>query len=294
MKYMEKIVKINISRPDAPETNLNIKIISQDPDHIGINRPVAFILPGGPGADLTAYLKYACLQEVADLVFHDPRGCGESDKGDATSYTMNNYIEDVEAIRKYLLLDKIIVIGKSYGSMCALGYTVNYPQHVKKLVLASGAPSYHFFETAKETIKRIGTPEQKKICEKIWKGDFKNRDELLEYFQLTNPLYSVKARTQPPSAFDLNAKCKTFSYEVLNEGMRHSCWLFDYEKDLPHISCPTLVLAGREDWINDPKYAELMAERIPNSQLVIFEHASHAMEADVEEEYFQRIADFIS
>lgn len=285
-------MKITIARSGVPSTQLNIKVISKNPNKLGDGRPVAFILPGGPGAELAAYQKYECLSAVADLVFHDPRGCGESDVGDPATYTMNNYIDDVEAIRQYLAIDQIIMIGKSYGAMCALAYVVRYPKVVSKLVLAAGAPSYHFFETAKQNIEKRGTAEQIAIYEKLSAGDIQNRTELLEYFRQTNPLYSVKARSHPDE-FDLIKKSKRFSYEVLNEGFRHQYWRFDYENELQNITCPTLVLVGEEDWITDPRYSILMAEKIPDSKISIFKHASHAMEADVPEEYFQTIADFI-
>lgn len=276
-------------RPSAPATHLNIKIVAQS--KLG-TRPVAFILPGGPGADLQMYQSYESLLDVVDLVFHDPRGCGDSDEGDPATYNMNNYIDDVEYIREYLHLDQIIVIGKSYGAMCALGYTVRYPRFVDKLVLSAGAPSYRFFKKAKHNIEQRGTPEQIAIYEKLTRGDIQNRDELLKYFQLTNPLYSIKARTQP-DFFDLEKKSQRFSYTVLNEAFRHQNWRFDYEVELQYIKCPTLVLVGKEDWITDPEYSVLMAEQIPNAQLHVFANASHAMETDVPQEYFQLIADFI-
>lgn len=285
-------MKIAIARPSLPLTKLNVELVSQNKDSLGDARPVSFILPGGPGADHRAYLAYNCLKTVTDLVFHDPRGCGSSDKGIASSYTMDNYIDDVEAIRQKLKLDKIIVIGKSYGSMCALGYAIRYPHAVEKLILAAGAPSYRFLETAKKNMIRCGTPDQIKISEKLWTGSFKNREELLSYFQLTNTLYSVKARKKSRD-FDLDQKSLLFSHEVLNEGFKNTFWHFDYEDDLQRVACPTLILAGREDWINDVKYAEFMAIRIPHSELQIFEGASHAMEADVTDDYFKTIADFI-
>lgn len=284
-------MQISIQRSHVPLTKLHVETMSAN-EKLGATRPVAFILPGGPGADHTAYLSYACLKEVADLVFHDPRGCGLSEKGDKATYTMNNYIDDVAAIQSELSIPKIIVIGKSYGSMCALGYALRYPERVEKLVLAAGAPSYHFLETAQKNILKVGTPEQIKYCEKLWAGKFKDRNDVMQFFQITNTLYSIKARTNP-DAFDLAKKSSQFSYEVLNEGFRNSFWHFDYEQMLQQISCPTLILAGRYDWINDVKYAELMVKRIPHSQLKIFAEASHAMEADVTQEYFQTIADFI-
>lgn len=285
-------MKLKITRPGLPTTRLYVEVMSQHKDKLGENRPVAFILPGGPGADHQAYQGYACLKEVADVVFHDPRGCGQSEKGDVSTYTMENYINDVESIRQHLALDKITVIGKSYGSMCALGYALHYPHAVHKLVLAAGAPSYRFLETAKKNLKHLGTPQQIAACQTLWEGRFKNRDEVLHFFQMTNTLYSVKARTQS-AEFNLLKKSNHFSHEVLNEGFRQTFWHFDYENELQRVTCPTLILAGRQDWINDVKYAEFMVARIPHSQLRVFEGASHAMEADVGEEYFQTIADFI-
>ncbi len=285
-------MKIPITRPGIPATHLNVNVMSESKTQLGEQRPVAFILPGGPGADHTAYLSYACLKEVTDLVFYDPRGCGASDKGEAKNYTMDNYIDDIESIRQHLSIDKMILIGKSYGSMCALGYALRYPHAVQKLVLAAGAPSYRFLETAKKNLLRLGSAEQIKVCEKLWAGSFKSKDEVHDYFDIMSTLYSVKARTQKNS-FNLGKKTKMFSFEALNEGFRHSFWWFDYEDKLQQVLCPTLVLVGREDWVNDAKHGEQMALSIPYSQLHVFEKSGHAMESDVPEEYFQVIADFI-
>ncbi|MBV9576872.1 MAG: alpha/beta fold hydrolase [Gammaproteobacteria bacterium] len=285
-------MKITLSRPGSSPTHIFIKTVTQAGSSLGEHRPVSFILPGGPGADHMAYLNYTCLQTVSDLVFHDPRGCGQSDKSIVSDYTMENYIDDVEAIRTHLGLKKIIVIGKSYGSMCALGYALKYPQAVDKLILAAGAPSYRFLETAKKNLQRQGSVEQINICKKLWSGSFANADELTKFFQLMHPLYSYKARTGT-QAFDANKKILNFSYEVLNVGFKHAFWHFDYENLLQKLFCPTLILAGLHDWINDIRHAEFMVARIPHSQLNVFEKASHAMEVDVPTEFFQAIADFI-
>lgn len=283
-------MKIKIARAGLAPTHVNVEVFAKN--KLG-DRPVAFILPGGPGADHTNYLKYTCLQTVADLVFHDPRGCGESDKADPSTYTMANYIEDVESIRLALGLNQIIVIGKSYGAMCALGYAVRYPASVAKLVLSAGAPSYHFLEKAKQNVEERGTPEQKQVCEKLWTGSFADYEDLLAYFQATNTLYSVRARTFPQE-FDLANKCRHFSCDVINEGFRNQLWHFDFSSAMPTLTCPTLILAGEQDWITDVQYSRQMAASIPHSKLMVFQQASHAMEADVPEEYFQRLDDFIS
>lgn len=68
---------------------------------------------------------------------------------------------------------------------------------------------------------------------------------------------------------------------------------FDYEPFLSDIICQTLILAGKNDWINDVQHAKLMAEKIPHNQLIIFENSGHAMESDVTELYFSAIKKFI-
>ena len=44
---------------------------------------------------------------------------------------------------------------------------------------------------------------------------------------------------------------------------------------LGEISAPTLVLVGRDDFICPPSQAKIMHERIPNSELVVFEQSGH-------------------
>lgn len=284
-------MKIRIDRPSAPSAQLNVVIVPFS-GNSAKSKSTVFILPGGPGADLQAYQKYACLQAVGDVVFHDPRGCGESSKGEISACNMQNYIDDVEALRQHLALDKVVVIGKSYGAMCALGYALRYPHAVQKLILSAGAPSYHFLEKAKNNLQRMGTLEQIAIAKKLWAGSFANREELLQYFSVTNNLYSIKAQAQP-ALFNLEQKAKQFAYDVLNEGFKNKFWHFDYEEDLYRIACPTLIAAGRQDWITDMEWSKMMAARIPRSQLQIFENASHALETDVPDVYFAALADFI-
>lgn len=279
------------ARDNAPTTELYVKILAEDETRLGC-RPIIFALPGGPGGDHSTLGSYSCLQDVADIVFHDPRGTGQSEKSNPETYTMDNYIDDVEVIRQQLNLSKIIILGKSYGSMCAGAYAIRYPKAVAKLILAAGAPSYHFLETAKKNVLRRGTSEQIKACEKLWSGNFKNNNELLEFFKMTAPLYSNRAKNEPGS-FNLAKNCDNFSCEALNLGFADFLRSFDYEAALTKIKCPTLILGGADDWINDIKYAKLMAEKIPHNQLKIFTNSSHAMETDIGESYFDEIRYFI-
>ena len=91
-------------------------------------RPVLFLLHGGPGGEHSSFkTQMAGLRDVAQLVFLDHRGSGRSQHGEASTWTLENNIEDLEALRQYLGLDRISVLGSSYGGIVAQGYAVRYP-----------------------------------------------------------------------------------------------------------------------------------------------------------------------
>ena len=284
--------KVAISeRTSAPATQLFVKILANDKTKLG-KRPVIFILPGGPGLDHSTYHAYTCLLDVADIVFHDPRGCGRSDKNDPATYNMQNYIDDVEALRGIFGLKNIIPIGKSYGSVCAMGYALRYQSNIEKLILSAGAPSFRSVHTAKENLAKLGTPKQIKIFEKIWNGEFQNHLELAEFYAVTAPLYSNHLKTRL-EAYALTYFSKNFSYEALNLGFKDFLRTFDFEPSLHLINRKTLILAGAQDWVNDLCHIKVMAEKIPNNQFKVFPNAGHAIESDVGQEYFDTIRQFI-
>lgn len=279
-------------RANAPATELYIKIIAEDSNSL-TTKPFVFILPGGPGANHSNYHDYACIQTSCNVVFHDPRGCGLSSKENPDFFTMDTYIDDIDVIRHQLQLPQIYIIGKSYGAMCALGYTLRYPNAVARLILAAGAPSYKFIDTARTNfMTRETTIQQQQLCDKLWDGNFSNDKELADYLQAMAPIYSYKKR----HAIPINRSKPLFphAHEPLNRGFSDFLHRFDFEHQLQNIHCKTLILVGDEDWITDKQYSQMMAEKIPNSQLIIFHESDHAMESDVPELFFNAIQTFLT
>jgi proline iminopeptidase len=139
------------------------------------SKPVAFLIHGGPGADHTGYKPaYSPLSEYLQLVYFDHRGQGRSARGDKESYTLENNVEDMEALRQHLGLDKIIVLGTSYGGMVALSYAVRYPENVSQLIIVASTATYRFINKAKEILAERGTAEQIAVTQRLWDGSFEN------------------------------------------------------------------------------------------------------------------------
>src|SRR5438477_1402739 len=134
-------------------------------------RPVAFIIHGGPGndhSDLKASL--SPLSETMQLVFFDHRGQGRSARHDAARYVLDENVEDMEALRRHLGLGPIVSIGTSYGGMVAMAHAARYPASVSHLVLVVTASHSGFNARAREIVAARGTAEQKAVCLTLWAG----------------------------------------------------------------------------------------------------------------------------
>lgn len=254
-------------------------------------RPTAFLVHGGPGGDHTSYKAgLSDLSQKMQLVYFDHRGQGRSARGPKETYTLENNVEDMEALRQYLGLDKIIVIGGSYGGMVALSYAIKYPQNLSHLIVIATVPDYRFLEKAKQFIAEKGTDEQKKYAELLWAGNFKDEAELKAYFQVMAPLYSV---TYNPEAKNQSDNRTIYSVDAINQAFGGFLRTYNILDQLHKITAPTLVIGGRHDWICPPEFSEEIAAAIPNSDLRIFENSGHLIRVDEPQALKDAIAGFI-
>ena len=105
---------------------------------LGRGEPL-MIVHGGPGASHDYFLPYLLpLARHNKLIFIDERGSGRSEKlGDASGYTIENMVEDVEAVRQALGLGNISLLGHSYGGALAQAYALKYQRNLSHLILGS-------------------------------------------------------------------------------------------------------------------------------------------------------------
>ncbi|MFB7640551.1 alpha/beta fold hydrolase [Peribacillus butanolivorans] len=88
-------------------------------------------------------------------------------------------------------------------------------------------------------------------------------------------------------------KKSNFNLKAANEGATF-LKTFDLVDQLHQISCPELVAGGRHDWITHVEASILMAQKIPDSELVIFEKSCHYLFIDENREFISRISSFIN
>lgn len=105
--------------------------------------PVIF-LHGGPGTpDLAGDSAYfgQLAADGFDVYVYDEFGAGGSNRAaDPHDYTLARDVADLEQIRRTIAIERVILIGHSYGANIAAGYLAEYPQHVARVVFSSPGP----------------------------------------------------------------------------------------------------------------------------------------------------------
>ena len=256
-------------------------------------RPVCFILHGGPGLDHSDYIPDTTpYSELMQMVYVDNRGSGRSGRPALSTCNMEQNVDDIEALRSYLGLDKIVVMGQSYGGMVAQGYAIKYPQNVEALILLMTAPCGEALEDAKIELLKRGNPEQISFGRYLFDGTFKSNEHYAELFRLFFNLYSYQKKELTQASIDAMSR-EIVSYEIINDGFKNYVRSFDYRDALKTLDVPTLIVGGEEDWITPVKYSYMMKELIPNSELKVFENCGHSVFADAPEFLYAEIHKFL-
>jgi proline iminopeptidase len=260
-------------------------------------RPVAFVAHGGPGADHSIMRPgMDPIGEYAQIVYWDHRGQGRSARGDITKYNLDENVEDLEALRFHLGIEKIISVGTSYGGMVAMAHAARYPQSVAKLLLIVTAAHSGFNSRAREIVALRGTPEEKQAARQLWAGELTTDAAMRDYFRNTWGLYSRTFDESKRGKSEDALARSILSPDALNRAFASGGFLLDFDlrPELGKITAPTLVLAGGHDWICAPEFSEEIHALIPGSKLKIFENSSHSLRSDEPEEFFATLKEFIA
>jgi proline iminopeptidase len=160
------------------------------------------------------------------------------------------------------------------------------------LVLIVTAAHNGFIARAQEIVRERGTPEQQRVCDMLWAGELNTVEKLQHYYAVMGSLY---ARNYDAATAAATRGRGTNSPEPLNRAFGPGGFMesYDLRPELSRITAPTLILAGRHDWICAPEFSEEIHRLIPGSDLRIFENSSHSIRVDEPQAMVDAIAGFV-
>jgi proline iminopeptidase len=226
------------------------------------------------------------------LIYFDLRGHGRSARDDSARYTLDEHVEDTEALRRHLGLGPIVSIGTSYGGRVAMAHAARYPSSVSHLILIGTSAHGGSLKRAEEIVAERGTPEQVAICKDLHAGRLDTPEKMRRYYDLTAALYAHASaqKCQPTTAAAI------LSPEAQNRAFGPGGFMrtLDLRPELHLIVAPTLILVGRHDWRCAPEFSEELHALIPHSDLRIFENSGHSIARDEPELCLDAIAGFLA
>jgi proline iminopeptidase len=261
---------------------------------------------GGPGNSLTSI--EPDLKPLANnrrIIYYDQRGNGRSDlMTDLEKLSISKHIEDLEAVRTHFKLDKMTLLGNSWGGLLLGYYAAAHPDRVERLVFHNPAP-----------------PTKVLISE--MESEIRRRMNRMYNDQQRNRFGEVAGLEIWPKTPDPRALCREFYYTILavyvfkpenlqllkgelcsgpEEAIRkqrvvnHQIWRslgdFNLLPSLSAVKAPVLVIHGAADVI-PVKASEAWTRAMPDARLLIINEAGHIPQVEQPEIFFKAVETFL-
>lgn len=252
------------------------------------------VLHGGPGLNHHYFLPHLnSLEKKFALVYYDQRACGKSDTPPVDSISMKFLVEDIEAIRKELKIEKINILAHSWGAVLATQYGLLHPDRIKRLILSNPTPLSREYDTQIATLLKQKTTKQDSIERGaiVSQGnlDVKKIEQLfLLSFRLSayNRSNISKLKLELPANF---SEANGALFTALSKDQSLGANL--YEK-LKEFHFPVLIVHGMSDLL--PMTAvERLKKEIPQAKVEIFQHSGHFPFVEETEKYNVVVESFL-
>lgn len=262
----------------------------------GPNPPV-LLLHGGPGGTSLGFEPLKDLGYEGPLIFWDQLGSGRSDALlDTNLMTIENYVDQVERLRKHLNLQDFVLYGHSWGTMLGMDYYLSYPNEVKAIIFSSPLFSTALWIADADTlIATLPDSVQQVIRYHESAGSYEHPD----YQEATKLYYSlyVTRKERPKvdrSHLNLVSGANVYLYmwgpsEFTSTGTLRD---FDRMEFLPKIDVPVLMMTGEFDEAR-PSTVRYYTSLVPNAEFEVIPDAAHSTLNDNKEATLKVVREFL-
>jgi proline iminopeptidase len=246
------------------------------------------LLHGGPGGNHSYFHPYlSLLAKKYKLIYYDMRGHYMSSLSKDNKYGVLEDVYDLENLRKALKLNKVSLLGHSYGGIVAFEYALNYQENISHLILVS----VPILWTEKDRERLYNTNNLHIKFEKMW-NKCKTEEERIRlyykwnYYRKINPL-AKKYIEISRRAYLTNKNTKIM--QIYSKDKYEPDWY-----KLNQIKIPVLVLFGRHDPDIKPDKAFKLLNSLKNITTVIFSRSKHDIFVDEPKKFYSIVNKFLS
>jgi proline iminopeptidase len=258
------------------------------------------VLNGGPGFPSRHF--YPLAESLAigrQVVLFDQRGTGRSPLSSVndSTVTVAAMVEDIEAVRRHLGIERWTVMGHSWGGMYAMLYAARHPTRVDALMLsASGGINLDFTRGFSDRLRAPLTEAERAALDR-----WSDPDRIAE-----NPEQARRARTRAMApAYVYHREHVPTVVRMLTEesgfepAVNQLVWAdlrrmeYDLSTSMRGFQKPVLVVHGRDDFLGEAVPRDIHAA-FPRSRLVLIDDCRHYLWLDQPDRYFATLRTFLA
>jgi len=259
------------------------------------------VLHGGPGATHDYLEPLEALATTGRrVILYDQLGNGNSDKPHAPSlWTVELFVDEVSAVRQALRLDRIHLLGHSWGGMLAMEYALTRPAGLISLIVASSPASMPQWVSEANRLRAELPAEVQRV---LLKHEEAGTTDDPAYQEAMFVFYRRHVCRLDPWPDCINRTFEKLAknpevYNTMNGPSEFhvigTLRNWNIVNRLKEIRFPTLVTSGRHDEAT-PAIAETVHHGVARSEWCIFERSSHTSHVEEPERYVQVLSDFLA
>jgi proline iminopeptidase len=268
----------------------------------GRGTPV-IVIHGGPGMDHQSLARdLTPLEKHHRVIEYDQRGGGLSTlPSDTKLLTIDHHVDDLEALRKHLGLEKVTLIAHSFGPAIAAQYAMRYPERVERMIFLSPIPPRKgkFFEEYGATLMTRLTDDQRKRAGDLQKEVATASDVnavCRHYWAIMTPPRLAKSVSTTVVKSDLCAapgEAIRYGMTKTNPTTFGSLGDWNWIDGLAKVKAPTLIIHGEEDAIPMAMVSEWVTA-LPDARILRLAHTGHFPHAEQPQIVFPAIEKFLA
>jgi proline iminopeptidase len=281
------------------EIELYYQITGSGPDTI-------VVIHGGPGLSID-YLEpdLEPLAEKYTIIYYDQRSAGKSTTIiDSAALHLDKYVADLEAIRRYFGIDRLNLLGHSWGAVLGARYVHAYPDNVSRLVMVSpGAVRKDpydamFFPRVMAWMDKTQLAEFESLHKSFIEGKGEIRTVCREFINIFKRGYFYDPFDLETFALMRGDICSAPEQALRNYWMVNALTMqalgeYDWRNDYADIDIPVLIISGERDVLPVENFHEWDAA-FPNAQLIILDRAGHYPHVERQDEFFLSVEKFLN
>ncbi|KRE39025.1 2-hydroxy-6-oxo-2,4-heptadienoate hydrolase [Janibacter sp. Soil728] len=273
---------LETANPEIAAT-IDVGGIATNYHDVGEGDPVLLIHGSGPGVSAWANWRTVLpeLSKEHRVIAPDILGFGYTERPDGVTYDMATWTEHLVGLLDALGLDRVAIIGNSFGGALALNVATHHPDRVSKLVLMGA----------------VGVPfEITEGLDKVWgfEPSLANMVDLMGVFA-----YDQSLLTEDLAKLRLEAATRPGVHEAYSAmfpapRQRSVEAMTVPDSDIRSLTQPTLIVHGRDDEVIPLSNSMRLNELIEQSQLHVYGQCGHWVQIEHTASFSQLVGNFLA